>query len=196
MFFSVVVTVYAGDQIFLPRAMTGLLNQTFKDFEVIVVVDGEEPLVPYDPNVVCGRTVPATVDYRPRSNTIGFRERHHGMGLAKGRYIAWLNVDNLIYPHWLGCHYENVVGREGAVSVVNIHYWRWQQFRGVLPTALAHGHIDLLNYALPLDLAKRLDVFGPETEKIPHADWVAFERAAREAPVVWRRDQPVCACHF
>ena len=85
MLFSVVVTVYEADQIFLPRALTGLLNQSFRDFEVIVVVDGEPPLRPYDPRHVCGKTVPATVAYRPRSNTLGFRERHHSLGLARGR---------------------------------------------------------------------------------------------------------------
>jgi hypothetical protein len=196
MFFSVVVTVYAGDQVFLPPAATGLMNQTFRDFEVIVVVDGEEPLSPYDPHVVFGNTIPARVVYRPRSSTIGFRERHHGLGLARGEYVAWLNADNLVYPNWLQCHRENATSEPGAISVVNIHYWRLQHYRGVLPTALAYTHLDLLNYALPRELARRLDVFGPEEEHIPHADWVAFERCAREAPVAWRRDQPACACHF
>lgn len=196
MLFSVVITIYERDQIFLPRAVTGLLNQTFKDFEVIVVVDGKEPLRPYDPYHVCAKTVPATVVYRPRSNTIGFRERHHSLSLARGEYVAWLNGDNLVYPNWLECHRQNLAGRPGVISVVNIQYWQRHDYRGVLPTALAYGHLDLLNYALPLGLARRANVFGPAEERIPYADWLAFERCAREAPVVWDRDQPVCACHF
>jgi hypothetical protein len=196
MLFSVVVTIYEGDQVFLPRAMTGLLNQSFKDFEVIVVVDGEAPLRPYDPHHVCGRTVPARVVYRPRSDTIGFRERHYSLGLARGQYVAWLNGDNLVYPNWLACHRENVTENPGAISVVNVQYWRHHDYRGVLPTALAYGQIDLLNYALPLALARRADVFGPAVERIPHADWLAFESCARETPVVWNPAQPVCACHF
>jgi hypothetical protein len=196
MFFSVVITMYEADQIFLPRAMTGLLNQTFKDFELIVVVDGEAPLEPYNPQVICSQTLPANVVYRPKSRTTGFRERHHALSLARGKYIAWLNVDNLVYPHWLQCHFENTLGSPGAISVINTHYWRGPVFRGVYPRALAYGHIDLVNYALPLELAQRLNVFGPDEERIPHADWLAFERCAREAPIVWRRDQPVCACHF
>src|SRR5437016_4721939 len=113
MFCSVVVTVYAGDQVFLPRAATNVMCQTFRGFEVIVVVDGDEPLSPYDPQVVFGNTVPATVVYRPRSSTIGFRERHHALGLARGEYVAWLNVDNLVYPHWLRCHHENALAVPG-----------------------------------------------------------------------------------
>lgn len=196
MFFSVVVTIYEGDQIFLPRAMTGLLNQTFKHFEVIVIVDGEEPLRPYDPHRVCGKTVPATIAYRRRSNTLGFRERHHALSVAQGQYIAWLNGDNLVYPNWLACHYENVMENPGTISVVNIQYWQKHDYWGVLPTALAFGQIDLLNYALPLDLARRANVFGPAVEHIQYADWLAFESCAREASVVWKREQPVCACHF
>jgi hypothetical protein len=196
MFFSVVITAWEQDQAFLPRALTGLLNQSFRDFEVIIVVDGETPLAPYDPHRVCRRALPARVVYRPRSGTVGFRERHHSLGLAGGEYVAWLNVDNLVYPNWLQNHHDNVRGAPGAISVVNIQYWQRQDYWGVLPRALAYGEFDLLNYALPLGLARRADVFGPHEEKIPHADWLAFERCAREAPVVWDRRQPVCACHF
>src|ERR1700722_14461406 len=117
MFFSVVITVYEGDQVFRPRALTGLLNQPFKDFQLIVVVDDETPLE-YNPQAICGQTIPANVVYRPRSMTTGFRERHHGLSLAQGKYVAWLNVDNLVYPHWLQCHFENTLGTPGAVSVV------------------------------------------------------------------------------
>ena len=77
MFFTVAITVYDKDQIFLPRAVTGLLTQSFQDFEVIIVVDGETPLSPYDPHKVSSKVLPAQVVYRPRSNTIGFRERHY-----------------------------------------------------------------------------------------------------------------------
>jgi hypothetical protein len=196
MFFSVIITLYEKDQIFLPRVMTGLLNQSFKDFEVIVVVDGEERLSPYDPRHVCGKTIPSEVVYRPRSNTIGFRERHHSLQLAKGEYVAWLNVDNLVYPNWLQNHYDNARESRGPISVVNIQYWQRHDYWGVLPKALAYGHFDLLNYALPLALAQRMKVFGPDVERIAHADWIAFECCAREAPVVWHREQPVCACHF
>lgn len=196
MFFTVVVNVYDAHQVFLPRALTGLLNQACKDFELLVVVDGEEPLAPYDPRELCRQTVPARVVHRPRSRTDGHRERHHALALAGGAYIAWLNADNLVYPDWLLNHYRNVARSPGAVSVVNVQYWRGPLYRGVLPRALAVGELDLLNYALPLDLARRLNVFGPDVEHLRYADWLAFERCAREAPVVWDRAQPPCACHF
>jgi len=204
MFFSVVITVYERDQIFLPRAMTCLLNQTCKDFELIVVVDGETSLRPYDPEHVCINTFPThlvyrpptQVIYRPRSNTFGYRERHHALELAQGEYIVWLNADNLVYPDWLLYHYQNVAESRGAISLVNIQYWLCQDYWGVMPRALAMGSLDLLNYALPLHLARLMDVFGADTERIHFADWIAFERCASVAPVVWIRDQPVCACHF
>jgi hypothetical protein len=36
------------------------------------------------------------------------------------------------------------------------------------------GEMDLLNYALPLDLARRLNVFGPDVEHLRYADWLAI----------------------
>src|SRR5262245_1874143 len=196
MFFSVVITVQQKDQIFLPRAATCLLNQSFQDFEVLIMVDGETPLSEYDPHQICAKTIPAQVMYLPRSNTVGFRERNRSLQLAKGEYVAWLNVDNLVYPHWLQYHHENLLTSPGAVSVVNIQYWQRANYWGILPRALAYGEFDLLNFALPLALARKLNVFGPDVENIAYADWVAFDRASKEAPVVWNRDQPVCACHF
>jgi glycosyltransferase involved in cell wall biosynthesis len=196
MYFSVVITVYQNDQIFLPRAMTCLLNQTFKEFEIMVMVDGETPLTRYDPHHICHKTLPAQVVYLPRSNSIGFRERHHSLQLASGEYIVWLNVDNLVYPNWLQNHYENTRQAPGGISVVNIQYWQRIDYWGVLPRTLAYGELDLLNYALPLELARRMGVFGQDTENIAHADWLAFERCAREAPVFWPREQSVCACHY
>jgi|SRR5262245_6817184 len=196
MFFSVVITAYEQDQIFLPRALTCLMNQSFKDFETIILVDGEVPLTPYNPETICQKTIPAQVVYRPRSKTIGFRERHYSLQLAKGEYVVWLNADNLVYTNWLQNHHDNLREVVGAISVVNIHYWQRQNYWGVLPRALAYGELDLLNYSLPLGLARQLNVFGPDVENIPHADWIAFDRCAKEVPVVWDRNQPACACHF
>src|SRR5262249_15422571 len=153
-FFTVVLSVFGPHQAFLPRVLTGLMNQSFKDFELLVIVDGEEPLRPFDPEVLCQQTVPGRVVYRPRSNTDGHRERHHALSLAGGTYITWLNSDNLVYPNWLQNHYANVSDNVGAISIVNVQYWRNDLYRGVLPRTLALGEMDLLNFALPLDLAK------------------------------------------
>jgi glycosyltransferase involved in cell wall biosynthesis len=196
MFFTVVINVYESHQMYLPRALTGLMNQTFKSFELIVVVDGEKPLSPFDPRELCRQTVPGEVVYRSRSNTDGNRERRHALSLARGKYIMWLNSDNLVYPDWLQNHYSNVSQSIGSISVVNIQYWRNDEFRGKLPRSLACGEMDLLNFALPLDLAKRLDTFGPDVEHLRYADWLAFEKCAKEAKVIWDKAQPVCACHF
>lgn len=196
MLFTVAVTLYEQDQVFLPRALTGLMNQQFKGFELIVVIDGEEPLLVYDPHEVCRQTIPdAIVSYRPQS-AIGFREPHHGLQIAHGEYNAWLNVDNLDYPDWLQNHVTNAVAKPGAIPIVNIEYWLQNRYWGRLPQALAYGEMDLLNHALPVELSRRMDVFGPRDERIHSADWVAHVRCAREVAVEWDRDQAVCACHF
>ena len=153
MFFTVIINVNDQHQVFLPRVLTGLMNQTYKSFEVIVIVNGETPLRPYDPHELCRQTIPAQVVYRPRSETDGHRERHHALTLAKGMYIVWVSADNLVYPNWLHNHYTNASQNLGAISVVNIQYWRNQVYRGQLPRSLAVGEMDLLNYALPLELA-------------------------------------------
>jgi len=196
MFFTVVINVYPPHQAFLPRALTSLLNQRFSNFELIIIVEGETPLNPYDPRQLCRQTIPARIEYRPSSHTSGNRERNFGLSLAHGRYILWLNADNLVYPDWLENHYANLASNSGAISIVNIQYWRNELFRGKLPIRLACGEMDLLNFALPLELATSLSVFGPEVEHLRFADWLAFEQCAKSAPVIWDREQPICACHY
>src|SRR4051794_9736693 len=122
--FTVVVNVYNAHQVFLPRVLTGLMNQTYKEFELVVVVDGEESLFPYEPGTLCRQLSPATVMYRPRSRTHGNRERNFALSLAAGSHIVWLNADNLVYPDWLQNHTANLKDNPGAISVVNIQYWR------------------------------------------------------------------------
>src|ERR1044071_5287294 len=121
--FSVVISMFDGDRRFLPRALTGLLNQRFRDFELLVVVDGECRLADYDPEGACGSVLPTKVVRVPHNGMWGFRGRHLTLPMAGGQYVAWLNVDNLVYPNWLLNHFNNVLRQPGAISVVNIQYW-------------------------------------------------------------------------
>jgi hypothetical protein len=196
MTFSVAVSVHAKDQIFLPRAFTGLMNQTFRDFEVIVVVGGEEPLTRYEPAATSQRVIETRVFHFPHSDPKGNRNRYRVMSLARGEYLVWLNVDNLVYPSWLENHASNIRCAPGAISLVNIQYWHLHEYWGVLPCALSCGSVDLLNYAVPRELAQSVSAFGPDEEHIAYVDWLVFERCARHATVVWDKTQPVCACHF
>jgi glycosyltransferase involved in cell wall biosynthesis len=93
---SVVMSVYNGDK-YLQEAVDSILNQTFKDFEFIIINDGStddtrEILESYnDPRIVL-----------IHQENIGLtKSLNKGIALAKGEYIARQDADDLSMPERL-----------------------------------------------------------------------------------------------
>ena len=105
---SVVMSVYNGERL-LRQAVESILNQTFPDFEFIVVDDGStdgtaEILSGYakaDPRL-CVVT---------QENRGLIRSLNRAIGMARGEYIARMDADDISMPerlavqvHWLDTH--------------------------------------------------------------------------------------------
>ncbi len=93
---SVIVPTY-NREAYICQAIESVLQQTMKDFEIIVVDDGstdntEEKIQPYLQNL----------KYIKTKNGGPAHARNIGMGAATGEYIAFLDSDDLYYPHKLG----------------------------------------------------------------------------------------------
>jgi hypothetical protein len=97
--FSIVAIYYQGvhpPELFR-RGVSCILNQTFKDYELLIYHDGplsaEVPEVDgVRPEVRCTPT---------RHNDWGHSLRDRGIHEARGDYILHFNLDNLLYPHAL-----------------------------------------------------------------------------------------------
>jgi glycosyltransferase involved in cell wall biosynthesis len=97
--FSIIVPHYdqsISDEMFR-RGMNCLLEQTFKDFEVLIYHDGPT-----------SRDIPMPDDERfklrvtkERENNWGHSNRDRGIRKAKGQYIVHFNPDNVLYPEAL-----------------------------------------------------------------------------------------------
>ena len=75
-------------------AVKSVLNQTFQDFEVIVVDDGSTDQT----GDVVRALASEKVKYIYQTNRGRSNARNHALGLAKGRYIAFLDSDDLYLP--------------------------------------------------------------------------------------------------
>ena len=97
--FSIIIPHYdqsISDDMFR-RGMNCLLEQTFKDFEVLIYHDGPT-----------SRDIPMPDDDRfklrvtkERENNWGHSNRDRGIRKAKGQYIVHFNPDNVLYPEAL-----------------------------------------------------------------------------------------------
>ncbi|MCG2665101.1 glycosyltransferase family 2 protein [Brevundimonas sp.] len=96
--FSIVVPVYNRSNVILPT-LESVRAQTFADFECLVVDDGSSD----------GEALQQVVDslddprfiYIRRENGGGGAARNTGIDAARGRYLAFLDSDDLFLPHKL-----------------------------------------------------------------------------------------------
>ena len=94
---SVVMSAYNGER-YLREAVESILNQTFNDFEFIIIDDGStnstgQILSSYaaqDPRIVL---------IRNRENIGLTKSLNKGLALARGEYIARMDADDVSLPN-------------------------------------------------------------------------------------------------
>jgi glycosyltransferase involved in cell wall biosynthesis len=109
---SVVMPVYNGER-FLRESLDSVFAQTFQDFEMLCVDDGSTDrsasiLRQYGPKIRAVR----------QENAGQSAARNAGVALAKGRYVAFLDQDDLWYPSKL---MTQVAAIEADSRVVLVH---------------------------------------------------------------------------
>ena len=139
---------------YLPQAIESVLNQTYKDYEIIVIDDGstdntKELIAPYL----------SKIRYVYQDNQGAGEARNRGLDLARGELIAFLDADDIFLPHKLK---EQVaifaaqpeigivnsgfrVIKENGEAVMDVERWQeipdltpevWLLHKPVLPSAM------------------------------------------------------------
>jgi len=93
---SVVVSTYNRPR-FLARALDSLAAQLFRDFEVIVVNDGGLSVASV---VEAPRPIQIRL-FEHETNMGRAKTQNHGLAEAKGRWVCFLNDDDIYFPHHL-----------------------------------------------------------------------------------------------
>lgn len=101
LFFSVVIPLYNKEK-YIKRTLDSVLNQTFTDFEIVIVDDGSK-------DKSC-KIVESISDSRIRlirqENGGPSKARNHGIKEAKGQFIAFLDADDEWLAEKLEKQYE------------------------------------------------------------------------------------------
>lgn len=109
---SVVMSVYNGEK-YLGEAIESILNQTFKDFEFIIINDGStdkslEIIKSYkDERIVI-------IDQK---NMGLAKALNNGIKIAKGKYIARMDADDISMPNRLEIQYDFMERHPECVAV-------------------------------------------------------------------------------
>ena len=98
--FSVIIPTYNREQL-STEAIRSVLDQTMQDFEIVVVNDGGDvPIVPDDPRI--------RILTKPNGGPAS--ARNHGIRAAQGRYITFLDDDDLYTPDRLALGLKGMEG--------------------------------------------------------------------------------------
>lgn len=98
MFFSVIIPIYNNSQ-YIERGFKCLKEQTFKDFEVIMIDDSSTD----SSGEICYKIAQdnsfVKVIHQPNTGAGG--ARNAGINAAKGDYLAFFDIDDLVDANWL-----------------------------------------------------------------------------------------------
>lgn len=92
---SVIIPTYNRSNL-LREAIESVLRQTYRDVEIIVVDDGST-----DDTPVVVRSLSGPIRYLFQENRGRSAARNHGLEESRGRYILFLDSDDLLLPHAL-----------------------------------------------------------------------------------------------
>ncbi len=94
---TVFMAVYNREAL-LCESLDSVLNQTFRDFELLIVDDGSTDR---SVEVIESRPDPRIRLVRHQTNQGIPKTRSHGLALARGQYLAILDSDDIAYPRRL-----------------------------------------------------------------------------------------------
>lgn len=119
MFFSVIVPVYKVEE-YLPTCIESVLNQTFSDFELILVNDGSPDICPEICEKYAKKDSRIKVVHKENGGLASARRA--GIKVAEGDYVFNLDSDDLIETDTLEYAYNKI--KETNCEIVSFSY-RW-----------------------------------------------------------------------
>lgn len=136
---SVIMPVYNAKTEWLKEAIESVLNQTYQDFEFIIVDDGSD--VPID-EIVSSYDDNRLTLLREKENRGVANALNDGLKVAKGEFVARMDADDISYPE----RFEKQITYLEAnpnISVVGTCYETFPK-KSVVKNVLAPKYLDLL----------------------------------------------------
>lgn len=119
---SVIIPTY-GRSLFLKRALNSLVNQTYKDFEVIIVDDNilDSDFVDNVKETIFDFSQILNMKYIKTNGKVGpANARNLGIEQAIGEFVTFLDDDDLYLPYKLERQLEKMESEELDLSITNL----------------------------------------------------------------------------
>jgi glycosyltransferase involved in cell wall biosynthesis len=154
---TVIAASYNGER-FLREALASVFAQDFDSFEVVFVDDGSD-----DGTAEIAQSFPLRYVYQPNQGLPA--ARNAGLGLARGRFIAFIDDDDLLPPTKLTLQARYLLEHPAIGCVLGRQEWVVEE--GVAPPRVRDpifgelGGIQLVTAMIRRDVLRELGGFDP-----------------------------------
>ena len=117
---SLIIPVYNVEK-FLVKALESVKNQTFQDFEVIIVDDGSTDKSIAISEKYCNENP----NFRliKQENKGPGAARNAAIKISKGEYIAFMDSDDYLEPNFLECLYNAAIENDADIVCCNFNMY-------------------------------------------------------------------------
>lgn len=118
---SIIMATY-NQAAFIEKSVQSVLDQTFKDYELIVINDGSTD----NTGLIFQEKIKSDkIRYYYQENKGAASARNNGLRLATGPYVVFLDSDDLLYPEYLEHQVETMrrTGCDMAACDFDLVYW-------------------------------------------------------------------------
>ena len=111
---SIIVPVYNVEK-YLEKCIDSILNQTFKEFELILVNDGSKD----SSGTICDKYTEkdSRIKVVHKKNGGLSSARNAGLSIAKGKYIGFIDSDDYINKDMYSLLYENIISTNSDIAI-------------------------------------------------------------------------------
>jgi glycosyltransferase involved in cell wall biosynthesis len=113
---SVIIPVYNGER-YLHESIESILDQTFKDFELLLINDGSTD---NSLDIINSYSDDRIRVLNNKTNTGLASVRNKGIAEARGEYIAWLDADDMSLPERLGKQVQ-LLDKHAGIGLCGTH---------------------------------------------------------------------------
>jgi len=185
-FFSIVIPTFNRENL-ITQTINSILNQTFTDFEIIVIDDGSKDKTEEVVKLINSDKIKY---YKIENSGIGYA-RNKGINYAKGNYIGFLDSDDLYYNNHLQNAYNFIKSlNSDEIIHLNFNLGNREQtiyFKNKLPNKLPDDlfkncsfHVNSL--FIPNTIAN-ITQFNEDRNLMLSEDWEYFIRLATRYPI-------------
>lgn len=113
---SVIITTYNREK-FIVECVKSVLQQTFTDFEVIIIDDGSQDNTQ---NLLVEFSDIKNLKYIYQENQERAKSRNNGVKIARGEYLMFLDADDTLLPNALNDLYDGAIKNKEAGLIAGL----------------------------------------------------------------------------